>query len=843
MSLKEYARKRTFSKTPEPAAEQPAAAAGNFFCVQRHHATRLHYDFRLEIDGALVSWAVPKGPTLNPAEKRLAMHVEDHPLDYGNFEGNIPAGNYGAGSVMLWDRGSFELLGDLPAKAQLERGDFKFQLYGQKLKGEFAIVRMKNRGKGNEWLLLKKKDAFADPDWDAEQHSRSVLTSRTQEEIARGMAAAAAAPGPKRKFPAGAVRAAMPASVTPMKGTLATSLPRGAGWLYEIKWDGVRAICFIENGAVRMTSRKGNSCERQYPELSVTPHFIDAQTAVLDAEICALDDRGRPRFSLIQPRIMVADPASIAAAARSKPVTLFVFDLLYLDGYDLRAVPLSGRRKLLEGIFKPGAVVRLSQTFEEGEHLLEAAREQGLEGVLAKRADSRYEARRGDAWLKIKTVRQNECVICGYTKGERDYFGALILGVYEKGKLDWAGNVGTGFDQATMAGIHDRLQPLITTRCPFAERPKVPKDVVWVRPELVCTVKYIEWTPEGRLRAPVFAGFRADVDPKECVRELPSEPPSAPAGPLLPGNETQVTLTIDGQDLKFTNLNKVFYPEQGYTKRDILNYYNSVADLILPHLEGRPLSLKRYPNGIHGDFFFQKRSAESFPDWLRTEGIYSEHNKAPINYVVADDRASLLYLTNLGCIDQNPWMSRVGSLDSPDFILIDLDPHECPYNRIVEAALLVREKLDRIGMVGYPKTTGGDGMHIYIPIENGYTYEHARMFAELLGMIVTSERPDLFTTPRAVAKREKGRVYFDYLQIVEGKTISAPYVLRAYEGAPVATPLEWSEVKPGLSPTQFHIGNALERFGRVGDLFEGVLKNRQQIEKPLAKMEPLLRRR
>jgi bifunctional non-homologous end joining protein LigD len=840
MSLKEYARKRSFSKTPEPKPGKAAAPAGNFFCVQRHHATRLHYDFRLEIDGALASWAVPKGPTQNPGDKRLAMHVEDHPLDYGNFEGNIPAGNYGAGSVMLWDRGTYELLGDLPAKAQMARGDLKFRLHGQKLKGEFAIVLMKNRGKGNEWLLLKKKDEFADPSWEADAHSRSVLTGRTQEEIARDMPAAAPAHGSKRTMPKGAVRAPIPDSIVPMKGTLADKPPRGAGWLYEIKWDGVRAICFVEDGAVRLISRTGKSCERQYPELSVLPHYIDAKNAVLDGEICVLDEQGRPRFNLIQPRIMVSDAASIAAQARSKPATLFLFDLLYLDGHDLRGVPLSERRKLLESVVKPGGVVRLSGTFEEGEQLLEAAREQGLEGIIAKRADSRYEARRSDCWVKVKTVSETDCVICGYTQGERQYFGALILGTYEKNKLLWAGNVGTGFDQKLVKDIYDRLQPLKTSRCPFAEKPKLPKDVAWVRPELVCTVKYGEWTRDGRLRAPVFVGLRTDIDPQESVRDQKAEQAAA-AGAFLPEKQVQVTVEIEGKQLKFTNLNKVYYPREGYIKRDVINYYASISDLILPHLQDRPLSLKRYPNGIHSDFFFQKRSAESFPDWLQTESIYSEHNQAPINYAVCNDRASLVYLTNLGCIDQNPWMSRVGLLESPDFILIDLDPQDCPYDLIVEAALLVQDKLERIKLTGYPKTTGGDGMHIYIPIENRYTYEQARIFAELLGRLAVAERPDLFTTPRSVSKREKGRVYFDHLQIGAGKTIAAPYVLRAYDGAPVSTPLKWDEVRPGLTPQQFHIGNALERFAKVGDLFEDVLKKRQRIEKPLEKLEPLLR--
>jgi bifunctional non-homologous end joining protein LigD len=417
----------------------------------------------------------------------------------------------------------------------------------------------------------------------------------------------------------------------------------------------------------------------------------------------------------------------------------------------------------------------------------------------------------------------------------------------------WAGNVGTGFDQKLLAEMYQRLQALKVSHPPFAERPKVPKDVVWVRPEMVCTVKYIEWTRDGRLRAPVFVGVRPDIEPTECVREDKARPTEAPeeeetaaeapkaAEPLIPEGQTQAILTIDSRQLKFTNLNKIFYPREGYTKRDIVNYYNSLADLILPYLQDRPLSLKRYPNGIHQDFFFQKRSAESFPEWLRTEPIYSEHNHADINYAVANDRASLLYLANLGCIDQNPWMSRIGSLDNPDFILIDLDPQECSYDRIVEAALLIHEKLERIGLAGYPKTTGGDGMHIYIPIAPDYTYEQARIFAEILGMMVSDVRPDLFTTPRSVKKREKGKVYFDHLQIGEGKTIAAPYVLRAYDGAPVSTPLTWDEVRPGLLPGQFHIGNALERFARVGDLFADVLKKRQRLEKPLEKLEPILR--
>ncbi|MDQ6700061.1 MAG: DNA ligase D, partial [Acidobacteriota bacterium] len=465
-----------------------------------------------------------------------------------------------------------------------------------------------------------------------------------------------------------------------------------------------------------------------------------------------------------------------------------------------------------------------------------------LEGLIAKCTTSVYESRRSRNWLKLKLVSQQEFVICGYTEGERDYFGALVLGLYEKGKLVWVGNVGTGFDNKLLASIHERIDRLATAKSPFPDLPKVGSNVRWVRPDTVCEVKFSNWTRDHRLRAPVFLGLRLDVDAKDCVREEAvdtadtTEPePVKTKSILLPGKETEITLTIDGHKLKFTNLNKVFYPGEGYTKRDLLNYYDSVADLLLPHLKDRPLSLKRYPGGINEDFFFQKDSPASFPPWIRIEPIDSTR------YALTEDRASLLYLTNLGCIDQNPWMSRAGSLEYPDFILIDLDPHGCEYDRIIEAAQLVRKKLDALGLEGYPKTTGGDGMHIYVPVQPHYTYDQTKTFAEVMARLVAAERPDLFTTPRSVARREHGKVYFDYLQNGEGKTIAAPYVLRAYAGAPVATPLAWREVCPGLLPTQFTIKNVLSRFERTGDLFEGVLTQPQTLEEPLRKLEKLVR--
>jgi bifunctional non-homologous end joining protein LigD len=875
MPLEEYSRKRKFSATPEPAPSVPAEPAERapVFCVQRHDASRLHYDLRLEVNGVLVSWAVPKGPSMDPSRKALAVHVEDHPLEYGTFEGSIPEGNYGSGSVMLWDYGTYEVLDGTDPKRQIERGDFKFALHGHKLQGAFAIVRMKprpgTRTKQEEWLLIKKPDEHAIKGWDVEAFNHSVATQRTQEEIAAGDL-----PPALDELP-GVKKATMPHHLEPMLATLGDAPPAGAGWLYEVKWDGVRALCYIDKGKLQIESRNGNRCEEQYPELAALVAAVDAKQAILDGEIAVLDENGISHFALIQHRIHVKG-SSVPTVAAAFPARIFLFDLLYLDGYDLRDVPLVQRKQQLSRIVREEESVRLSASFEStGEKMLEAARTLGLEGIVAKRETSRYEdGRRSRAWLKLKIVSTQELVIAGFTKGEREYFGALVLGVYDEGKLRHAGQVGTGFDQRMMKQIHTRLEPLVTRECPLTPKPKL-KDVTWVRPELVCEVKFHEWTGDGVLRAPVFVGLREDKSPKEAVRERPTPPaeqnggqgdeqhtasasassssadvkPGVAARPIpgatlaasqLSGKEA--VFEVDSHPLKFTNLDKVFYPAERYTKRDVISFYDRVSPWLLPHLRARPLSLKRYPNGIHAEYFFQKDTPDYYPAWIVREPILEHTRSEPggggrasktNHYVLANDRATLLYLANLGCIDQNPWMSRVGSLEHPDWVLIDLDPVECEFAQIVEAAQLVRHILERFHLRAYPKTTGGDGMHIYIPLDPVYTYEQARTFAELVASLAVQEAPDLFTTPRSVVKRKKNRVYFDWMQIATGKTVSAPYVLRAYDGAPVATPLDWPEVAPGLDPKQFHIRNAIERFEAVGDLFAPVLSGGQRLEEAI----------
>ncbi|HXO38146.1 MAG TPA: DNA ligase D [Candidatus Acidoferrum sp.] len=823
MSLEEYRRKRVFSRTPEP-PDKPSREEGNRFFIQRHSARRLHYDLRLEMDGVLKSWALPHGPTLDPAIKRLAVHVEDHPLDYGSFEGTIPSGNYGAGSVTLWDRGTYEWLGPKTPAQMWESGDLKLCFHGHKIVGEFALVRT-NRSKGKDWLLIKKKDFAVREGWDPEADTRSVLQG----------------PGDVSSTE-GAVKAEMPTSLEPMLATLGNSVPSGTDWLYEVKWDGYRALCFIEGGKVRMLSRRGNKIEKQFATVAgALAQSVKADTAIIDGEVVALDENGNPSFQRLQNMTGFGTKPAVKGMA-AQFLNFFAFDLLYLNGYDLRKAALIDRRQLLMSILLPSDVVRYSEHFAgKGDELLKAVRAKGLEGIVAKQAQSRYESRRSGSWIKIKVTCQQDFVVCGYILGEREPFGALVLGYFKNKKLVYAGNVGSGFTQGSLKTVFEKIKPLIAKKPVLSDVPKEIGEVTWVKPELVCLVKFSSWTKDDRLRAPVFLGMRTEVAPEEVVREtglLAEETDQqSKQEALLPADKAEIALDVDGHRLKFTNLNKVFYPADGYTKRDVINFYAAAADLLVPHLQGRPLSLKRYPNGINQDFFFQK-DASGFPDWLHREELADDEESK--TRVICDDKASLLYLANLGCIDQNPYMSRLGTLEHPDFILIDLDPYHCGYDRIVEAAQLLREKLRLIGLTGYPKTTGGNGMHVYVPVEPIYTSAQTRSFAEILARWVSAERPDLFTTPRMVSAREKGKVYFDYLQNASGKTISAPYVLRAHPGAPVATPLKWEEVVPGLKPSQFHIANVLRRFERVGDLFAGVLNKPQELAPAIEKLSGVM---
>ncbi|MGH9356114.1 MAG: non-homologous end-joining DNA ligase, partial [Terriglobia bacterium] len=711
-SLSTYRRKRRFSETPEPEAGDKLKRSGKSFVVQKHDATRLHYDFRLEIDGVLKSWAVPKGPSLNPADKRLAMETEDHPLEYGSFEGVIPEGNYGAGPVVLWDHGTFESEGAASASQQYRQGELKFILRGEKLRGGFVLVRLRNpAAKGKPWLLIKHRDAEADPDWKIEAHEGSVASGRTLKEVEGGLPASEptghAAPGRL----SGARKTAMPQALHPMLATLVDKPFSSPDWLFEIKWDGVRALAWVRKGRLEARSRTGRAIMRQYPELADLPDRLRAESAIVDGEIVVLDEEGRSSFERLQARINVESPTE-SLRSRS-PIVYMIFDILYCDGYDLCHVALSERKLLLRGVLQSGGrFLYADHQAEKGEELAAVARERRLEGIVGKRVNSFYVERRSSNWVKFKLTHELDAVVGGYTapRGSREHFGALLLGLYEGSALRFIGGVGTGFDQRMQKALYAKLAASQASRCPFNQLPETREKATWVKPVLVARVRYSNWTKDNRLRAPVFLSLLNDREAKDCQFRTETPVPvsdalkesensatrtglkkknagkpavrsgqPAPSGStiekeLFEGRAEEFSLSLGGKNLRLTNLNKVYFPKEGYTKRNLIAYYYKIAKYVLPFLKDRPLVLRRYPDGIAGESFFQKEAGDSIPDWMETAIVHSEGKQGDMRYFVANDLASLLYLTNLGCIDHNPWSSRRDDLDRPDYVFFDLDP-------------------------------------------------------------------------------------------------------------------------------------------------------------------------
>lgn len=863
-SLLEYKKKRKFDRTPEPAGKEAARARGNSFVVQMHDATRLHWDLRLEIDGVLKSWAVPKGPSLNPADKRLAVMTEDHPLEYGGFEGVIPDGQYGAGPVMVWDNGTYKPLHDEPAGTQVANGEIKFALRGKKLRGSFVLVKIKSRrddrgkSKGTEWLLIKHKDDAVDPQWDVEQHNRSVLTARTIEEILEGMPASSEMLElDPAKLP-GARKAPMPEKLEPMLAHLADKPFSDPQWLFEIKWDGVRALSWIRKGKLEMRARSGRTITAQYPELAELAEHVDAQDALLDGEIVVLEPSGRSSFERLQQRMNVAKPTARQVA--ENPVLLYVFDLLYLDGYDLRDAPLLQRKRLLQQRLSPYGPFRYADHMpEKGRELYELASQQGLEGMVAKHAQSTYVGKRSNAWLKIKITKELDAVVGGWTepRGSRSHFGALLLGLYEGDKLKFIGGVGTGFDGGKLKQIFDQLEPLARARSPFEVTPKYKEKCYWVEPKLVARVRYGEWTGEGHIRHPVFISLRDDVNPRDCVKDAETplhveerpavEAPAVVRAPkmagtaltgekavgkeLLGGRAENVLIELDGKRQRLSNLNKVYFPESRITKREVLAYYFQIARHILPFLAERPMVLRRYPDGITGQPFFQKDAGESYPEWMEIAEVDSETERRTIRYFLCNDVSALLYLTNLGCIDHNPWPSRREDLERPDYLFFDLDPTEdTEYDVTVEVGRKLMEKLDALGLEAFPKTSGADGLHLWLPLERAYNYEQTRTFSEIVARLVAAENPKLVTMERVVAKRPKGKVLIDSVQNAFGRPLASPWSVRAKPKAPLSAPLWAKELKRGLKPEQFTLKTILARLKKEGDPWAKFWRRRQRLE-------------
>jgi bifunctional non-homologous end joining protein LigD len=892
--LEEYKRKRRFDRTPEPSGEpepvtvkvgekpapvgKPATAGkrtrlpmpklpqvevrpgqehGDTFVVQKHRATRLHYDFRLAIDGTLKSWAVPKGPSQSHADKRLAVMTEDHPLDYANFEGKIPEGNYGAGTVMVWDRGTFHLEGNPDALKQLEKGEIKFTLNGEKLKGSFVLVKLKQSEKGNEWLMIKHKDAAEDSSWNIDEHDGSALTGRTIEEIKEEL--------PPKRRPTliqpselqSARKSAMPSRLEPMLATLTDRPFSDPNWLFEIKWDGVRALARIENGALALRSRTGIDITKRYPDLAPLPDALAAREAIVDGEIVALDAQGHSSFERLQERMHVRAPSENLFA--QIPVVYFAFDLLYCDGYDLREAPLLERKQLLQRLLFTSDRFRYADhQLEHGKELFALAGQNGLEGIVAKRADSPYVSDRSPYWVKLKITTTVDAVVGGWTEARTAAlpFGSLLLGLYQGKKLRFIGHVGSGFDAKKLSELSSRLKELAATASPFDTVPETNEKPSWVTPALVARVKFSGWTQEHVLRHPVFLALREDARPADCQWEnevVAAEPAAAPAvvrapevvgrvlntkaqieDELFKGRSENATIELDSKRLRFSNLNKVYFPESGHTKRNLLAYYYRMADFILPFLRDRALVLRRYPDGIKGQAFFQKDLREGVPEWFTTVPIDSEKKGEPISYATANDRASLLFLTGLGCIDHNPWSNRIDDFDHPDYFFFDLDPSDgTEFSVVVTIAAALHDKLEELRLAHFVKTSGATGMHIFIPVEPVYTYEQLRTFGEIIARTVTAEHPNLVTSERIVAKRPAGRVLIDVQQNAHGRPLAAAYSVRAFPQAPVSAPLLPRELRPSLRPEMLNIKTVFARLKVKGDLWADFWKRRQRLEQAI----------
>ncbi len=861
--LEAYRRKRDPERTPEPFGGRrgDASTGAHPFVVHKHDARRLHYDLRLEMDGVLKSWAVPKGPSVHPEEKRLAVRVEDHPLEYGDFEGVIPEGNYGAGSVIVWDRGWYRSFKNDSLLEQLARGKLELEFFGYKIRGRWSLVRMSKSEK--DWLLLKKVGAGASQTELIDRYPQSVVSGLTVEEIRDVPAKLAAIRDRLRAL--GAPKRDVPARGQPfMLAALEERPLSGKEWVFEIKYDGVRVLAERRGDAVRLFGRSRRDITARYPELVTALHALPGDRFLIDGEIVAMDESGKPSFQRLQGRMLLTNPRDIEHAMAAVPVVGVFFDCLALDGYDLRGLSLLQRKECL-GLFMPslGGAYISDHVAERGEAFYDAASEQRLEGIVAKKAAGLYAPGRSKDWIKIKCQRRQEFVIGGYTdpQGARGSFGALDLGLYEGPRLVYVSKVGTGFDEAGLKRIWEALQPLARETSPFDAGTPGGRGHHWVQPRLVCDVRFTDWTEEGGLRHPAFLGLRTDKRPEECRRE----PPLAPSAPItsagaagrgatraaspVAGERTDTRAASRGAvprpeapaQVRFTNLNKVFWPDEGYTKGDLIAYYEMVARHLLPYLKDRPLVLTRYPDGIKGKSFFQKDAPDFVPAWVRTERIYSKDADREINYFIVNNVEELRYVANMATIPLHIWASRLGSPERPDWLVLDLDPKGAPFTDVVKVARELHALLEEIRVPNYVKTSGASGLHVLVPLDAQYTHGQARTFAHLLARLALEAMSEISTLARPVRARG-GKVYIDYVQNGHGRTIVAPFSVRPLPGAPVSCPLHWDEVTAGLDPVRFTIKSLPKRFEKMRDPLRSVLSGTIDLAAAVTRIEERLSR-
>ncbi|HET9622241.1 MAG TPA: DNA ligase D [Kofleriaceae bacterium] len=844
-SLDAYRAKRTGGATPEPMASTPPAVGRGprMFVVHQHDATRMHWDLRLEIDGVLCSWAVPKEPSMDPDDKRLAVKVENHPLEYVHFEAVIPDGNYGAGPMIAWDRGLFRPLID-PAQGMID-GEIKFELYGYKLRGAFTLVhtgkgrRGRSSGRGsNDWLLIKKRDEPAAEFLASGRplSAASVLSGLTIAERAAG--------GPAQRAVVeelaglGAPRRAIkPDAIELMLCHTADAAFSSDDWVFELKYDGFRLAGFGGAGRAELRYRSGQDPSLRFPELTSALRALPVADLVLDGELVMLDPAGKPDFHRLAARAQIHKASEIQRAALASPATYMVFDLLGAAGYDLRGLPLLVRKALLAKILPSIGPLKLAEHIpSHGEALLAQVVARGLEGVVAKRAASPYKATRSRDWLKLKRDPEGDFAVCGYTppKQSRAGLGALHLCVRHDERWIWAGKVGSGLDDALLGELAAELAAKPAWKPSFA-RPEGASDARWVEPELVVQVRYREWPDGSSLRFPVFERLRRDKRAHDCTmtaRRTGAEEPAAP--PAL-----EVELDAPVRELRLSNPKKVFWKTENITKGDLIAYYRQMAPYILPYLADRPTVLTRYPDGIDGEMFYQKDMPDWVPPWLRTTTLWSEHSQREIHYVLIDDADGLAFVANLGSIPIHAWASRAETLEKPDWTIVDLDPKNAPRAHVVPLALAIHRLCDAAGLPNYVKTSGQSGLHVLIPLGGQCTFDQARQLAYLIGLLVEKQHPDMATTARNPAARH-GRVYLDWGQNAHGQLLVAPYSVRPIGGAPVSMPLTWDEVVPDLDPRAFHLRNAFDRVSRwERDPCRAVLSERPDLAAALDKLGKL----
>ncbi|NED99974.1 DNA ligase D [Phytoactinopolyspora halotolerans] len=839
--LREYRKKRSFDQTPEPQGDDAAEPAGNRFVIQEHHARRLHWDLRLEHDGVLVSWALPRGLPDDPKHNRLAVHTEDHPLEYLTFEGDIPAGEYGGGSMTVWDTGTYE--------AEKFRDDeVIMRLHGKRATGKFALFQTGHGDDAKNWLI-------------------------------------------HRMDPPEAGRDPMPDNIEPMLATLSELPPDQEGWGFEVKWDGVRALAYGEVGKLRLVNRNGRDITGQYPEIGPLMRQLGSHRVILDGELVAFDE-GRPSFERLQPRINLAE-AKVRQRQREIPVTYIIFDLLYLDGRSLLPLSYEERRRELEALELDGKSWSVPGYHrEDGAALLAATRERGIEGVIAKRLDSRYQpGRRSRDWLKVKNVYRQEAVIGGWTSGQgqrQGDLGALLVGYYEDQddgdgpKLRYAGKVGTGFDAKTLRMLRERLDPLRRKDSPFTGRQPQTKDTVFVDPELVCEVEFREWTASRTLRQPAYVGLRDDKPAHEVFREETAAPPEAtqnpaddaPAGVSADDDRddgrrrekrgsddgdggkrgsskadrgrdgddgngademTEGRVQVEGKKLKLSNLGKVFYPETGMTKGDVIAYYHEVAPALLPHLRDRPLTMKRYPDGVDGESFYEKQCPSHRPDWVSTAPIWSESNNREVEYCLVNDLPTLVWVANLADLELHTMLARAEDVERPTFIVFDLDPGEgVGLAGCAKVAVWVRDVLNHVGLKALVKSSGSKGLHLAVPLNTQVTYDETKPFAHAVAQLAEHENPGDVVS-RMTKARRKGKVFVDWSQNTAHKTTVAPFSLRARSRPTVSVPLTWDEVEAVAGgdadedSLRLEAGQVLAQLDDRAKLFRPLLELEQQL--------------